>query len=352
MKRLISIILAAALLCAFIPTAYADWQEKDGGKYWYNSDGSAASGFKNIEDVGYIFDTDGRLIKKHTGFTKSKLGRRYYRDGEIVKNVWLEVNGVRKYFAGEDGYLLTGWNLLKDGFYYNFDEKGAVIETTRPDFCKTDSQAAEYIRLKSVYAIVFDMITDGDYGASDAEIIMHKDGIIVGEADGEDVKMIVEIWADDDGAVKKITDELNSFKFDKELYIITVGEKPMKNTVSELKISDKDGIVVTAEYSGKYIAVTLENKTDSDIIYNEGAVLEIKNDGKWYTLAQKRDPFGIVEVLTLSAGGSASFKVYTKDAGYMPLEAGEYRAVVTVTNDDGSEEYIASAEFPLNPDGE
>lgn len=354
MKKLITIIAAIALICAFAPTAYADWQEKDGERYWYNSDGNAASGFKNIEDTGYIFDSDGRLVKKYTGFTNSTLGRRYYRDGEIVKNVWLKVGGVRKYFAGEDGYLLTGWQLLKDGFFYKFDEKGAVIDTTRPKFCKTDSQAAEYARLRSVYAVVCDMIenTEADYGASDAEVVMHEDGIIVGEDDGKDVKMIVEIWADADEAVKKITDELERLKFDKDLYRITVGKRPMENTVSEFKIYDEDGIVVTAEYSGKYISVTLENKTDADIAYSEGAVLEIKNDGEWYTLARKRDPFRIEKVPTLPANSSLTFKVYPKESGYAPFEAGEYRAIVTVIKKDGFKGYIASTEFQIYSRGE
>ena len=32
---------------------------------------------------------------------------RYWKNGELLKNKWIKVNGVRKYYAGADGYFVV-----------------------------------------------------------------------------------------------------------------------------------------------------------------------------------------------------------------------------------------------------
>lgn len=85
-----------------------------GGKeYFVKSDGSLAVGGSRIVDgVRYRFGEDGALQGRYTGFTRSDKGRRYWKDGVLVKNRWIRVGGERKYYAGADGYFVTGTHSL------------------------------------------------------------------------------------------------------------------------------------------------------------------------------------------------------------------------------------------------
>ncbi|MDE7233627.1 MAG: hypothetical protein K2N29_01040, partial [Ruminiclostridium sp.] len=84
------------------------WNEFDGEQYYLKKDDTLATGTLTIGGIRYKFDQDGVCQGKCTGFTKSDKGRRFWKNGKLVKNKWIRVNGERKYYAGEDGYLVTG----------------------------------------------------------------------------------------------------------------------------------------------------------------------------------------------------------------------------------------------------
>lgn len=104
------------------------WKEENGKKFYINADGQKVTGFKVIDGVGYTFTDEGDCKGKYTGYTKSSKGRRYYKDGVVLTNCWLKVNGECKYFASENGWFLSGgWHQI--GIReYRFDDNGVLVD--------------------------------------------------------------------------------------------------------------------------------------------------------------------------------------------------------------------------------
>lgn len=104
-------VIAAAMLGvpAFAESAAFDqpgWNEIDGSRYYVKADGTLATSSLVIGGVRYRFGTDGVCQGTYTGYTKSSKGKRYWKDGKPLKNRYIRVKGVRKYYADEDGYLI------------------------------------------------------------------------------------------------------------------------------------------------------------------------------------------------------------------------------------------------------
>ncbi|MCM1333492.1 MAG: hypothetical protein NC084_03300 [Bacteroides sp.] len=107
------------------------WNEIDGDRYYIKSDGTFVKRPTTIDGVRYQFDKNGACQGTYTGFTSSSKGRRYWKDGKLVKNKWIRVKGERKYYAGADGYFVTGTATI-DGAEYTFAEDGAVLRINAP----------------------------------------------------------------------------------------------------------------------------------------------------------------------------------------------------------------------------
>ncbi|MCM1333491.1 MAG: hypothetical protein NC084_03305 [Bacteroides sp.] len=101
-------------------------ERKTVDRYYVQKDGSLATSSTTIDGVRYQFDKSGACQGTYTGFTSSAKGRRYWKDGTLVKNKWIRVKGERKYYAGADGYFVTGTATI-DGEAYTFAEDGAVV---------------------------------------------------------------------------------------------------------------------------------------------------------------------------------------------------------------------------------
>lgn len=84
------------------------WTTVNGNEYYYKSDGTLATSSLTIGGIRYKFDESGVCQGKYTGFTKSSKGKRYWKNGKLVKNKWIRVNDERKYYAGANGYFVTG----------------------------------------------------------------------------------------------------------------------------------------------------------------------------------------------------------------------------------------------------
>lgn len=105
---------------------YAEpWAEIGGSRYYIKSDGTVLTKAAVIDGIRYKFDQSGVCQGKFTGITKSGKGRRYWKDGTLVKNKWIRVKGERKYYAGADGYFVTGTRKIS-GKEYAFAENGAL----------------------------------------------------------------------------------------------------------------------------------------------------------------------------------------------------------------------------------
>ena len=109
-----------------MPAAYIPgWNEIDGERYYIKSDGTVLTKSAVIDGIRYQFGKDGVSQGEYTGFTKSNKGRRYWKNGELVKNQWVKGKDGRKYYAGTDGYVVTGTHEI-GGTEYDFDGNGAV----------------------------------------------------------------------------------------------------------------------------------------------------------------------------------------------------------------------------------
>ena len=104
------------------------WKEENGKKFYIDADGEKVTGFKVIDGIGYTFTDEGDCKGKYTGYTKSSKGRRYYKDGVVLTNCWLEVNGERKYYATENGWFLRGGRYRIGIREYRFDDNGVLVE--------------------------------------------------------------------------------------------------------------------------------------------------------------------------------------------------------------------------------
>lgn len=81
------------------------WNEIDGARYYVKKDGTLATSSMIIGGIRYQFGKDGVCGGEYTGFTKSDKGKRYWKDGKLIKNERFEAKNGRRYYADKDGYL-------------------------------------------------------------------------------------------------------------------------------------------------------------------------------------------------------------------------------------------------------
>lgn len=99
-------VLLAAEFCAVNSSAEkATLLEKDGLKYIQYENGD---------------------VKLYSGWTKRADKRFYYKKGKMLKNCWLNKNGVHQAFLTADGSAAAG-KVTISGTEYEFDEKGKLI---------------------------------------------------------------------------------------------------------------------------------------------------------------------------------------------------------------------------------
>ncbi len=86
-----------------------------------------ADKLKTVDGVTYRYSDSGEQLGTYSGFALSISGRRYYKNGALVKNKWLKTASGKRYYAGSNGILYTGWHKFTNGWHW-FNEKG--IEAT------------------------------------------------------------------------------------------------------------------------------------------------------------------------------------------------------------------------------
>lgn len=76
----------------FLFREYSDpWVSVNGKDHFILSDGTVLTKSATIDGIRYTFGEDGVCQGKYTGYTNSGKGRRYRKNGELVKNKWIRV---------------------------------------------------------------------------------------------------------------------------------------------------------------------------------------------------------------------------------------------------------------------
>ena len=87
-----------------------------------------ADKLKSVDGVTYRYSDSGEQVGKYTGWAKTSKGRRYYKNGVMLKKTWLKAKTGKYYYIGKDGYMSTGFvKVTRDknkGEYSYFDENG------------------------------------------------------------------------------------------------------------------------------------------------------------------------------------------------------------------------------------
>lgn len=126
------------------------WRTIDGKRYYFKSDGSAATLSTKIGDVYYVFNTQGvlqnsaesgkrivtiagesyQVVKSGMAMPGWSADKQRYAltNGRIVKSAWKTIDGKRYYFRGY-GYKAVE-SLKIEGVYYVFGKSGALMRST------------------------------------------------------------------------------------------------------------------------------------------------------------------------------------------------------------------------------
>ncbi len=119
------------------------WQEVDGDRYYLGADGKMQTGWVTTADGTYYLSDTGIL---QTGWLDTD-GKRYYLDvGGVMQTGWQEIDGSC-YYLDADGIMLTGWQEI-DGNRYYLDTDGVMytgwleLDGSRY-YLKTDGAAAK-----------------------------------------------------------------------------------------------------------------------------------------------------------------------------------------------------------------
>lgn len=87
-----------------------------------------ADKLKTIDGVTYRYSDSGEQVGKYTAWAKTSKGRRYYKNGVMLKKTWLKTKAGKYYYIGKDGYVSTGFvKVTRDkskGKYSYFDNNG------------------------------------------------------------------------------------------------------------------------------------------------------------------------------------------------------------------------------------
>ncbi len=126
------------------------WKIKNGKHYYYNEDGTKATGETEIDGITYLFGYSGALKTDWQTIN----GKRYYFDPVSGSPVygWMDYFDSRYYISETEGKL-TGLQCVEDE-WYQFEEDGAlkeaVTQDTIPDTENSENQENQVIPAETV----------------------------------------------------------------------------------------------------------------------------------------------------------------------------------------------------------
>lgn len=108
----VSVMLQRYIRLTIDPATAEGWALNDAGQYLYYKNRKAVSGWQEIEGIKYFFNTDGTL---KTGWTKDEKSWRYYSGNNMLTG-WVNMDGKWYHFSTE-GLLETNTGI--DGYRVN-----------------------------------------------------------------------------------------------------------------------------------------------------------------------------------------------------------------------------------------
>lgn len=243
-SKIISAVMSVVMTMSMLTvTAFAETgrTEENGKTYYYSESGKAITKNTTIDGIRYKFNKNGECLGKYTGWTKNAYGRRYYKDGVMLKERWIKTKVGKRYYAGDDGYMTTGWYRADDGWCY-FNEKNGQMSTGDVEIngnTYTFSSDgiwdgfADYDNTK-IYNTLNKKLSKDDYGG----IYFDKNAVVV--------------MSKNDSVVKKLTDEL------KKLYAPII-IKECKYSINELETVKSHLIENHKEYGISAISTDVKN---------------------------------------------------------------------------------------------
>ena len=100
-------------------------QMEDGNWYYLTAKGEKQTGWHQINNRWYYFDSSGAMAKN------TWVDNCYLSDDGSMQTGWREIDGIW-YYLDANGKKLTGWQQV-DGKWYYFDENGAMANNTWVD---------------------------------------------------------------------------------------------------------------------------------------------------------------------------------------------------------------------------
>jgi hypothetical protein len=144
-RQIVSVALAAIVICLCPITASADWEKTKDGKTYYTENNKKLYGFQTIDGATYYFDKSGYMTtgkvkigsytysfgkdgKMFTGWEKTKSGDSYYytKDGKRAFG-FNRIDSKVYYFSPSNGKMLKSGSYKIDGVTFTFDKNGQVV---------------------------------------------------------------------------------------------------------------------------------------------------------------------------------------------------------------------------------
>ena len=253
------------------------WQ-KENGQWRYYENKKAVTNWKKIAGHWYYFNQDGTMLSN-----KVYDDYLFNKSGAMVETSWVKMD-EKWYYATESGKIIRNkWEKI-NGFWYRFDETGAMLtKTIYNDYLLKSSGAMHekgWVKMDEKWY----------YATESGKIIRNKWEKINGSwyrFDKTGIMLSKTIYNDyllqTSGAIA----EKNWVKMDEKWYYATDSGKVVRNKWEKINSSwylfDKDGVMLSSQWKDKYYlkdsGAMAQNEWFFDKKYNSWFYL--KSDGSY-----------------------------------------------------------------------
>ena len=253
------------------------WQ-KENGQWRYYENKKAVTNWKKIAGHWYYFNQDGTMLSN-----KVYDDYLFNKSGAMVETSWVKMD-EKWYYATESGKIIRNkWEKI-NGFWYRFDETGAMLtKTIYNDYLLQSSGAMHekgWVKMDEKWY----------YATESGKIIRNKWEKINGSwyrFDKTGIMLSKTIYNDyllqTSGAIA----EKNWVKMDEKWYYATDSGKVVRNKWEKINSSwylfDKDGVMLSSQWKDKYYlkdsGAMAQNEWIFDKKYNSWFYL--KSDGSY-----------------------------------------------------------------------
>ena len=253
------------------------WQ-KENGQWRYYENKKAVTNWKKIAGHWYYFNQDGTMLSN-----KVYDDYLFNKSGAMVETSWVKMD-EKWYYATESGKIIRNkWEKI-NGFWYRFDETGAMLtKTIYNDYLLQSSGAMHekgWVKMDDKWY----------YATESGKIIRNKWEKINGSwyrFDETGIMLSKTIYNDYLLQTSGAMAEKNWVKMDEKWYYATDSGKVVRNKWEKINSSwylfDKDGVMLSSQWKDKYYlkdsGAMAQNEWLFDKKYNSWFYL--KSDGSY-----------------------------------------------------------------------